>query len=82
MLEKEYDYFKRHREELLLKYPGRWVLVLGESIIGDYATQEDAIREALKKNPPGTFLVQQCSSDANQIMRFHSRVTFPEHAEV
>ncbi|MBE3065238.1 MAG: hypothetical protein IMZ69_09520 [Spirochaetes bacterium] len=81
MLEKEYAYFKAHKVELLEKYRGRFIVIKAESVLGDFATQEDAIAAALKDNLPGTFMVQECSEGSDQVMRFHSRVTFAQHAE-
>ena len=81
MLEAEYKYFKEHKAELLAKYPGRFIVIKGETVLGDFATQEEALKFGLGTNSPGTFMIQECTEKADQIMRFHSRVTFPDHAQ-
>jgi len=82
MLETEYKYFKEHKAELLAKYPGRFIVIKGETVLGDFATQDEALRYALAGNSPGTFMIQECTEKADQIMRFHSRITFPDHVKV
>lgn len=82
MLEKEYEYFTQHKEELLRKYAGKFVVIKGETVLGDFQTQDEALRFALKDNAPGTFMIKECTEGADQVMRFHSRVTFPDHAQV
>jgi hypothetical protein len=79
MLEKEYAFYSEHRAELIKRYQGRFLVIKGDKILGDYATQEEALATALKDNAPGTFMIQECTEDADQVMRFSSRVTFPHH---
>jgi len=81
MLEAEYNYFKEHKAEFLAKYPGRFIVIKGQTVLGDFVEQGEALTFALKDNTPGTFMIQECSEKGDQIMRFHSRVTFPDHAE-
>jgi hypothetical protein len=81
MLEAEYKYFKEHKAQLLAKYPGRFIVIKGEIVLGDFATQNEALKFALIGNSPGTFMIQECTEKADQIMRFHSRVTFPDNAQ-
>jgi len=73
MLEKEYDYFIRNKETLLKDYAGKFVVIVGEEIVGSYPRQEDALKEASQKYPLGTFLIQKVSDNPDDItQRFFS----------
>lgn len=77
MLEKEFKYYRDHQEELVKLYNGRVLVIIGESVVGDYDTYEEAYFEAMKKYEVGTFLLQQCSPGTKDYTQtFHSRVVF------
>lgn len=80
MLEKEYNYFKKNKEKLIKEYPNKYVVIKAEKIIGVYDNENKAIEETLKDHKLGTFLVQKCSENSDQVMRFHSRVIFSQYA--
>ena len=79
-LEREFEYYKSHKDELDSKYDGQFVIVKDTEIHGPFASQEDALREGLKLYPPGTFLVQHCRVGEDQSLRYFSRVSFPANA--
>jgi hypothetical protein len=75
MLDIEFKYFKDHQKDLVSKYPGRYVAIKGEEVIGDYASELDAYTEAKKTHEVGTFLIQRCiPGDDAYTQTFHSRV--------
>lgn len=75
MLEKEFKYFQDHRDELVRKFANRFIVIVGESVIGDYSSELEAFTEAKKQHEPGTFLIQSCFPDAEKSVRtFHTRV--------
>ena len=60
MLEKELEFFKKHKSEYLKTYMGQFVLISGESLLGNYTTQQQAYESGIQKiglNKP--FLVKQ-----------------------
>ena len=65
MLEKEYHYFKTHQQELVEKYPGRYVVIVDEDVIGDYETYADAYEKTIDEHDLGTFLIQACAPGTN-----------------
>jgi hypothetical protein len=75
MLDKEFQYFIDHQDELVKKYNGRFIVIKDEAVIGDYSTNLEAYNETSKTHPVGTFLIQHClpGKDAYTIT-FHSRV--------
>ena len=77
MLEKEFKYFLSHKEEIQSKYHGKFVVIIGEEVVGAYDTQSEAYFESKKDHELGTFLIQQALSDPSAYTQtFHSRVKF------
>jgi hypothetical protein len=58
MLERELEYYEKHKEELRQKYAGMEVVISGETIIGAYDSVGKAYEEARKRLPPGSFLMK------------------------
>jgi hypothetical protein len=76
-LDKEFKYYLENQNELLKKYNNRFVVVVGEEVVGDYDTFEDAYFKSKEKYKLGTFLIQKCSEgDKDYTEIFHSRVFF------
>lgn len=77
MLEKEYDYFLKNKEALLQKYKDQFIVIMGEQVVGNYLSQEEALREASSKYALGTFLIQKVSNNKEDVtQRFFSLVYF------
>lgn len=77
MLEKEFEYYLKHQNELLQKYNNRYIVIVGSKVVGDYASNEEALVEAKKTFQLGSFLIQKCTEgDSAYTYTFHSRVRF------
>ena len=77
MLDKEFKYYLDHQDELLPRYNNRFVVVVGEEVVGDYDDYEQALFESVKKHEAGTFLIQECTEGEEAYTEtFHSRVIF------
>ncbi|WP_264523114.1 hypothetical protein [Flavobacterium sp. N502536] len=75
MLEKEFQYYLDNQDELLKKYAGKIIVIIGEDIIGEYDTEVQALVETRKSHEIGTFLIQKCSPGNNDYTEtYHSRV--------
>jgi hypothetical protein len=75
-LQKEFEFFLAHKEELLKQYQGKFVVISGQKVIGVYTDEITAINETKKTIPLGTFLVQIVEpGDAAYTQSFHSRVS-------
>ena len=48
-------------KELLKQYKGKFVVIVGHSVVGAYRTFKDAVLRSAKKYALGTFLVQECT---------------------
>ena len=77
MLEREFQYYKAHENELVECYKGKVIAIVGEEVVGAFDTELEAYLEMKKKYGLGKFLLQQClSENDNRIQRYHSRVAF------
>ena len=79
-LNSDYEFYRSHKKEFLQKYQGKYLLIYNKELIADYKTQVEAMENALKKYEVGTFLIQQCVSDDEEMMKFYSRVSFSSYA--
>lgn len=76
-LEREFEYFLAHQNELVQKYRGKFVVIKDERVIGAYDSELEAINETVKKHELGTFLVQQAEPGSESYTQvYHSRVAF------
>lgn len=76
-LDKEFQFYLEHKAELAEKYSGKYVVIKEDTVLGVYNDIMVAVRETAKTEKLGSFLVQLCSSNDDNIMcSFHSRVSF------
>lgn len=74
-LEKEFEYYLEHQDELVKEYKGKYIVIIGAKVIGSYDDELKAIEETSKKHKLGTFLVQKCTAGSEGYTQiFHSRV--------
>jgi hypothetical protein len=77
MIEKEFKYYLENQHELLKKYNNRFIAIVGNEVVGDYGSFEDAFFQSAKKYEAGTFLIQECTEgDKAYTQTFHSRAIF------
>jgi hypothetical protein len=77
MLEKEFQYYLTHKQELLSKHSQKFLVIVGEKVIDSFNTEIEAYSFGVKNFTLGTFLIQHCiSGDDNSTQTFHSRVIF------
>lgn len=77
MLDKEFKYYLDHQGELVKQYNGRFIVIIGEKVVGDYDSYEQALYESMNKHELGTFLIQECTKGKESYTQtFHSRVVF------
>ena len=61
-LEKELEYFERHRAELVDRAKGRFALIKDDRLIDTFDSQADAIRAGYRQLGNEPFLVKQILS--------------------
>lgn len=59
MLEKERKYFEKHRAQWLKEFPGKYVLIKHEDLLGTFDNQKDAIVEGARICGSESFLVRK-----------------------
>ena len=62
-LSREYDYYQRERKKIFANFAGRYIVIVGEEIIGDYPTQLEAIETTRKTHRLGDFMVKFVERD-------------------
>ena len=76
-LQKEFDFYLAHQDEMVEKYDGRYIVIKNEIVLGDYDDELTAVTKTTESHPLGTFLVQKVSEgDSEYSQTFHSRVVF------
>jgi len=76
-LDKEFSYYLNHQNELVKKYRNRFLTIIGEKVVGDYDSFEQALFRSQEKYQLGTFLIQECTEgDKAYTKRFYSNVAF------
>lgn len=74
MLEKEFKYYLDNQADLAKKYPNQFLVIIGDSVVGVYATRKEAYDKASTEYHLGDFLIQQAQlGDNNHTQIFHTR---------
>jgi len=77
MLDQEFKFYIDNQNKLLGKYNGRYIAIVGDKVVGDYDTFEEAVDKTTLQYQPGTFLIQECTEGEDAYTQtFHSRVFF------
>lgn len=77
MLEKEFQYYRDHQKELAQQYNDKYIVIIGEEVVGVYDSEIEAYNKTKESHKVGSFLIQLCTNDPNTyIQTFHSRVSF------
>lgn len=74
-LEREFKYYLKNQDDLVRKYNGKFVVIKGETVLGAYDTETEAVNKTSETEELGTFLVQRCEPGTESYTQtFHSRV--------
>lgn len=76
-LRKAFEFYLANQDSMVQQYSGKFIVIKDDEVIGVYDSDLEAVTEAQKVHPLGTFLVQKVSAgEADYTATFHSRVTF------
>ncbi len=75
MLDTEFQYYITHQEELVKKYKGKHIVIIGTNVVGIYDSLNAAYFSCEKQYKPGTFFIQKCVS-GNEAYTLHFRNQF------
>ena len=77
MLEKEFKYYLANQKNLVEKYENKYLVIIGEEVVGAFDSDEEAYFDSVAKYEEGTFLIQFCElGETSYSQSFHSRVSF------
>jgi hypothetical protein len=77
MLEKELNFYISHQKELIESYNGKFLVIVGEDVVGVFESEIEAYNESKVNYTPGSFLIQRCSpGNTDYSTTFYSRVSF------
>ena len=75
ILTQEFQYYLDHQEDLLPKYNGKYVVIVGNQVVGAYDDRTDAYYSSLQQYTPGTFMIQLCTpGEEAYTVRYYNRV--------
>ena len=57
MIDSEWEYYENHRDELVEKYCGKYVVISGDKVIAAYDDEDVAYDETIKTFPLGSFMI-------------------------
>jgi hypothetical protein len=63
MLESEWEFYEKHRDELVEKYCGKYVVISGNRVVSSYNDQRTAYRETVKTLPLGSFMIHRIAEE-------------------
>jgi hypothetical protein len=74
-LRKQFDYYVEHQDELVAQHDGRFIVIHGEAVVGDFDSELAAYAFAKEKFEAGSFMIQLVGpGEGNYTQTFHSRV--------
>lgn len=73
-LNKNFDYYVEHQSELVKKYNGEYVVIVGQEVVGHFKTLDEAFNFANKKYQPGEFLLHQVGEGSENYTTTISRI--------
>ncbi len=77
MLDKELKYYLDNKDRLIAEYNGKYIVIVGNDVVGSYNDEDAAYVESVEKYGLGNFLIQFCDkNNESQVQTFHSRVSF------
>lgn len=77
MFDKEFKYYVDHQAELVEKYNGKFLIIVGIEVVGVFDTQLEAYQAGQAQFGLGNFLLQRCSEgQSDYTQTYHSRVSF------
>jgi hypothetical protein len=73
-----YDWFQKNLPELEKQYGDKYIVIKDKQVIAAFENQREAFENMkIRKEKPGTFIIQLCSTDESKVLNiFHSTVSF------
>jgi hypothetical protein len=72
MYEKERAFYMANKPDLREKYHGKYIVIVGEEVLGSYDDIGDAYHETVKTLPPGSFMIQEIPENIEDEVQYLS----------
>ena len=69
MFEKELEYYKANKEELLKHHENQYALIKGDRFLGAYTTEQEAYEAGIKELGNVPFLIKRVTKE-EEVVRF------------
>lgn len=76
MLENEYKWFLENYDDLFAQYGTVYLAIKNKTVLGVYTSYAEGVKETLKKEDPGTFIVQKCNGNESAYTNYISSMCF------
>lgn len=74
-IQDQFNYFLAHQGDLVERCNGRYVVIVRQEVVRDFASQMEAYEYATANHEPGTFLIQRVTPGTDDYTQtFHSRI--------
>ena len=70
-MNKDYEYFMKNREAIISGHENSYVVIKDLTVLGYFDSETSAL-VAMKEHPLGSFIVQKCITEKNDIIEFYS----------
>lgn len=67
-MDKNYVFFMENIEDLYEEYGDSFLVIKDQRVVGAYLTYQIAVDEAIKIYKPGTFIVQKCAENQENLV--------------
>ena len=65
MFKEEFDYFITNQNELVSKYRGKFLVIKGRNVVGNYPTALEAYTAMQERQEVGSCMIQPCEPGAD-----------------
>lgn len=74
-IDKNYNFFLENEQNLNKEYNNKFIVISNEKVVFSHSDMNEIIKY-IKKLAAGTYIIQKCGTDCDNIQMFHTRVTF------
>lgn len=65
MFKEEFDYFIANQSDLVSKYRGKFLVIKGQNVVGNYSTALEAYTAIQERQEVGLCMIQSCEPGAD-----------------
>lgn len=72
----DFAWFKANYDELSEKYNGKYIAIKDKTVLGDYTSYGEAVRQTELFEKRGTYIVQKCNGKESGYTNYISSMNF------